>query len=104
MVYSVSITSAGQVTIPKVFRDALKLGKKVDVEMRGDEVVIKREKTREEEVSQMFSDLEDILADVKLSDTKQFAGMTHSQVIDELEKTPEGRAAIEAEYGKGIYA
>ncbi|MBQ8984436.1 AbrB/MazE/SpoVT family DNA-binding domain-containing protein [Candidatus Saccharibacteria bacterium] len=106
MGYTVSVTSAGQMTLPKALREKHGILSKVfiDEDEKTGKIVVEREKTREEQVDEMFSKLDAIWTDEDRAKTKKYAGMSFEETVDELEKTPEGRAAIEAEFGKGIYA
>ena len=103
MSYSVAVTSAGQMTIPKALRDVLGISDRVRVDKRGDEIIVKREKTREEQLRESFDRMDSLWTDEERARIKENAGLTYKQTIEDLEKTPEGRREIEAEYGEGIY-
>lgn len=104
MSYSVAVTQAGQMTIPKILRDKFGIGARVTVDETDDAIVVKREKTRREQLEETIAYIDSLWTDEERARMKKYAGLTFEQTIDEMEKTPEGRRAIEAEFGKGIYA
>ena len=106
MGYTVSITSAGQMTLPKALREKYGITSKVLVEedKKTGKIVIEREKTREEQLDEALAYIDNLWTDEERARIKKYAGMSFEETVEELEKTPEGRREIEAEYGKGIYA
>ena len=106
MGYTVSITSAGQMTLPKALREKYGITSKVLVEedKKTGKIVIEREKTREEQLDEALTHIDNLWTDEERARIKKYAGMSFKETVEELEKTPEGRREIEAEYGKGIYA
>lgn len=94
MVYTMSVTSAGQVTIPKEIRDALGITDSVEIERKGDEVIVTRAKTLRERMAEIQATFTpEMKARIKAN-----AGKTANQLRQELEQTPEGR-----EYARRVY-
>lgn len=106
MGYTVSITSAGQMTLPKALREKYGISSKVfvDEDKETGKIVIEREKTREEQLKEALAYIDSLWTDEERERIQANAGLTYKKAIEELEKTPEGRREIEAEYGKEIYA
>lgn len=50
-----TVTRVGQVTIPKVMRDALGIIDRVRITHKGDEIIIKREKTLDERLDEAWA-------------------------------------------------
>ena len=95
MVYTMSVTSAGQVTIPKEIRDKLGIIDSVEIEQKGDKVIIERTKTlRERMVEIQATFTPEMKARIKAN-----AGKTANQLRKELEATPEGQAYARRVYG-----
>ena len=69
---SVAVTSVGQVTIPKAFRDALGWGDRVLVEKKGNTVVLKKEKSYREKLEEIRKDMEGPVFKIALWATKKF--------------------------------
>lgn len=95
MVYTMSVTSAGQVTIPKEIRDKLGITDSVEIERKGEEVIITRTKTLRERMAEVQATF---TPEMKRR-IKENAGKTVNQLREEMEKTPEGRKYIEEFYG-----
>ena len=95
MVYTMSVTSAGQVTIPKEIRDELGITDSVDVEKKGDKVMMVRTKTLRERMAEIQATF---TPEMKKK-IKENAGKTANQLREEMEKTPEGRAYARRVYG-----
>lgn len=106
MGYTVSITSSGQMTLPKALREKYGIFSKVfvDEDKETGKIVIEREKTREEQLKDALTYIDSIWTDDERERIQANAGLTYKKAIEDLEKSPEGRREIEAEYGKGIYA
>ncbi len=95
MTYTMSVTSAGQVTIPKEIREALGITDSVEVEMKGNEVIMTRAKTAREIMAEIHATFTpEMKARIKAN-----AGKTVNQLREEMERTPEGRKYIEEFYG-----
>ena len=95
MVYTMSVTSAGQVTIPKEIRNKLGITDSVEIERKGNEVIITRAKTLRERMAEVQATFTpEMKARIKAN-----AGKTVNQLRQEMENTPEGRKYIEEFYG-----
>ena len=93
---SVAITSVGQVTIPKVFRDALGWEDRVLVEKKGNTVVLRREKSyreRLEEIDKSWTPEE-------RKRIQENAGKTAHELMEESLETEEGRKFAEEWFGE----
>lgn len=95
MIYNATITSVGQVTIPKPIREALNLLDRVTIERRGDEVVLKREKTLKEKLEEIDS----LVTPEQKRLMKQNAGLTVREIREKMLQTPEGRKFDREWYG-----
>ena len=95
MIYVMSVTSAGQVTIPKELRDNLGITTAVEVQQDGDKVVMSRAKSLRERMHA----LQATFTPEQKAAIKRNAGKTVSQLREELWNTPEGRAYIKEVYG-----
>lgn len=94
MTYTMSVTSAGQVTIPKNMREALGITDSVEVEMKGDKVIMTRTKTLRERMAEIQATF---TPEMKKR-IRENAGKTANQLRRELEATPEGK-----EYARRVY-
>lgn len=95
MTYTMNVTSAGQVTIPKEIRDKLGITDSVEVEMKGDKVIMIRAKTLRERMAEIQANFTpEMRARIKAN-----AGKTVNQLREEMEKTPEGQAYARSVYG-----
>ena len=95
MTYVMSVTSAGQVTIPKELRDNLGITTSVEVEQKGDKVIMTRAKSLRERMHAIQA----TFTPEQKAAIKRNAGKTASQLREELWDTPEGRAYIQEVYG-----
>ena len=103
MGYSVAVTQAGQITIPKLYRDKFGFGKRVSVEEADGVVIVRKEKTLDELMKELELKREEVLSANDKERIAKNAGATYKKSVEELEKTAEGRKVIESEYGEGIY-
>ena len=92
---SVAVTSVGQVTLPKVMRDALGIVDRVSVEQRGDEIVIKRQKT----VDEVLDEVRAIFADEKREKFKELKGKTAGEIRQEGLKGKQWQEYTKEHYG-----
>lgn len=95
MVYVMSITTAGQVTIPKALRERLGVTTTVEMRQRGDKIVIERTKTLREKMAEIRAGF----SDEERAAIRRNAGKTANQLRKEMEATPEGRAYARRVYG-----
>ena len=92
--YMMSVTSAGQVTIPKDLRDSLGITTTVMIRKRGDKLTLERTKTLRERMAEVRAGFS---AEEKKAIRKN-AGKTVNELRAEMEKTLEGQ-----EYARSIY-
>ncbi len=93
---SVAVTSVGQVTIPKAFRDALGWGDRVLVEKRGNTVVLKKEKSYREKLEELW----DSWTPAEKKRIRENAGKTAHELMEESLETEEGRKFAEEWFGE----
>lgn len=103
MPYTVAVTSAGQMTIPKVLRDKFGIKSSVLVDEDHGTITVTRQKSPAEELKDAFAKIDALWTAEEKVRNQQLAGTTYKDAVNDLEKTPAGRKAIEAEYGEGIY-
>lgn len=99
MTYSVAVTSAGQMTIPKVFREMLGITDKVEVDIDKDKIVVKRQKTNEEIVREVMAELDASWTPEQRKAIKENAGKTARQLRAEWEASPEVAEYYREKYG-----
>ena len=95
---SVAVTSVGQVTIPKMFRDALGIKDRVNIRRRGDEIVIQRAKTGEE----IFAEIDSMWTPEQRERIKANAGKLAKELIAESLETPEGQEYFRQTFMGGL--
>ncbi|MBQ8992468.1 AbrB/MazE/SpoVT family DNA-binding domain-containing protein, partial [Candidatus Saccharibacteria bacterium] len=80
---------------PKELRDELGITDSVEIEKKGDKIMIVRAKTLRERMEEIHASFTpEMMARIKKN-----AGKTVNQLREEMEKTPEGRAYIKEFYG-----
>lgn len=95
---SVAVTSVGQVTLPKAFRDALGITDQVDITRRGEEIIVKKARTDDE----IFADLRAMQTTVQKERIRANAGKTANELIKESLETPEGREIFRKTFMGGL--
>ena len=95
MVYVMSVTSTGQVTIPKVVREKMGIKDIAEVEFDGKKVII----TRAKSLRERMAELHESFTPEEREAIRKNAGKTANQLREELEMTPEGRAYARRVYG-----
>lgn len=104
MTYTVSITSSGQITLPKAVRELLgvKIGDKVEIDTVGDVVKVT---TRKQSLLDTFAKIDEAREraekrNPKIKELKkQYAGLEFEEVRDLYDKTPEGKKEFKEKYG-----
>ncbi|MBQ3325779.1 AbrB/MazE/SpoVT family DNA-binding domain-containing protein [Candidatus Saccharibacteria bacterium] len=104
MGYTVAVTNAGQMTIPKILRDKYGITTKVNVEEKDGMIIVQKEKTAKEQLDEALTIIDNLWTEEEKKEFRKHPAMNFEQVVDELGQTTEGRAEIEAEFGKGVYA
>ena len=99
MTYSVAVTSAGQMTIPKVFREMLGITDKVEVDIDKDKIVVKRQKTDLEIFEESSREFYASLTPEQKKAIKENAGKTARQLREEWEASPEAAEYYKEKYG-----
>ncbi|MBQ8991962.1 AbrB/MazE/SpoVT family DNA-binding domain-containing protein [Candidatus Saccharibacteria bacterium] len=95
---SLAVTQVGQVTIPKVFREALGIKNRVTMEKRGEELIVRREKTDRE----VFAELDAMWTPEERRRIKANAGKTARELIEEDLRTPSGKRYFEQTFYGGL--
>ena len=94
MAYSVAVTKAGQMTIPKVIRDALGIADRVVVDRKGDKIIVQREKSLIEKLEEL--DAQRTPEQIKA--IQENAGKTANQLRKEFDESPAGLEWRKKEY------
>ena len=90
------VTSVGQVTLPKVWRDALGIIDKVKIRRRGEAIVIERADSLREQLAKAHA----LITPEEQKRIQKVAGMTASEFREKFDDTPEGIKYMEEQYGK----
>lgn len=90
------VTSVGQVTLPKVWRDALGIVNSVKIEKKGNAIYIKRAEDYKEKLAKAHA----LFTPEEQKRIQKYAGMTASEYREKYGNTPEGQKYMEEQYGK----
>ena len=95
MTYSVAVTSAGQMTIPKAIREALGIVDRVVVDRKGDKVIIERERTTEE----ILEEAHKALTPAMRRRAKRIGAKTASELREDILNSKEWAKYVKEKYG-----
>ena len=90
------VTSVGQVTLPKIWRDALEIVDRVKIEKKGNAIVV----TKAEDYKERLRKAHALITPEERARIQKYAGMTASEFREKFDNTPEGRKYMEEQYGK----
>ena len=96
MSYSVAVTSAGQMTIPKALREMLGIGDHVLVDREDDKIIVRREQTAEE----ILDELHALFTPEERRQMKEdYGGRLAKDILNEYYQTEEYQKRMKEEYG-----
>ena len=90
------VTSVGQVTLPKIWRDALEIVDRVKIEKKGDTLVIKKA----DDLREGLRKAQALITPEERARIKKYAGMTASEYREWFDNTPEGIKHRKEQYGE----
>lgn len=90
------VTSVGQVTLPKIWRDALKIVDRVRIEKKGNTIVIKKA----DDLREGLRKAQALITPEERARIQKYAGMTASEYREWFDNTPEGIKHRKEEYGE----
>lgn len=96
MSYTATLTSSGQITIPKPIRDqlAIKVGSRLNLSLTNNTLTIERKKTIDEIFASLRT-LNDKLPPEAKARLKKDAGKTATELMNEYWDSPEGQRELE---------
>lgn len=107
MAYVTTLSSSGQITLPKTLRNKLCIsaGDQVVIDEIHDQIVLK---SRRQELEETFAKLDALVKEKEQNDPEfvkareKYSGMTFNEVRDAYDATPEGRKEFKERYGLDI--
>ena len=90
------VTSVGQVTLPKVWRDALGIIVKVKIKKKGNAIVIEKAEGLREQLAKAHA----LITPEERKRIQKIAGITASEYREKYGNTPEGRKYMKEQYGE----
>ena len=100
MQYTSTLTRSGQITLPKPIRDLIGItyGERVRLSFKDDAIVLEREKTFDEIMTQIDTINTTVPKETKTL-IRKYAGKTASELRDEFDSSPEGHIYYKEKYG-----